>query len=127
MDPITLTALGVFLAPYLHKAGEKVAEKTVEALFASREELAEKFKGLFHQEIITLGLTDSTTAEEVTQKLGGKPEIKADIDKKLADNKDLVDELEKAFKPMGITIIAKNIGAVINNPTGPINLNNTFS
>ncbi len=127
MDPLTLTALGVFLAPYLQKAGEKVAEKTVEAFFDSRKDLAENFRGLFQQEIITLGLNDLTTAEEVTQKLGAKPEIRAEIDKKLVDNKDLVKELEEAFKPMGITINAKNIGAVINNPTGPINLNNTFS
>jgi len=127
MEPFTLTALGVFLAPYLQKAGEKVVEKTVELLFDSRKDLAEKFSGLFHQEIITLGLNDTATTEEVVQKLEAKPEIKAEIDKKLVDNKDLINELEEAFKPMGITINAKNIGAVINNPTGPINLNNTFS
>jgi len=129
MEPITLTltALGVFLAPYLQKAGEKVAEKTIETLFDSRKDLAEKFTGLFHQEIITLGLNDSATTEEVVEQLEAKPEIKAEIAKKVVDNRDLLDELAEAFKPMGITINAKNIGAVINQPTGPINLNNTFS
>jgi|ERR1044072_635899 hypothetical protein len=97
MDPLTLTALGVFLAPYLQKAGEKVAEKTVEALFDSRKDLADKFTGLFHQEIITLGLNDSTTAEEVTQKLAAKPGVKVKIDKKVSDNIDLLNKLAEAL------------------------------
>ena len=32
MEPISLAAIAVFLAPYLKKGGEKLAEKTVEKL-----------------------------------------------------------------------------------------------
>ncbi len=133
MEPFTLTAIAVFLAPYLQKAGEKIAEKTIETLFDSRKDLAEKFTGLFDQEIITLGLNDSATTEEVVKQLEAKPEVKAEIDNKVVANQNLLNEMVEAFKQMpqsefsGITINAKNIGAIINNPTGPITLNNTFS
>lgn len=97
MEPITLTALAIFLAPYLQKAGEKVAEKTVETLFESHEKLADTFSRLFHQEIITLGLNDSATTEEVVKQLEAKPEVKAEIEKKIADNQDLLDKLAEAL------------------------------
>lgn len=133
MEPITFTALGIFLAPFLLKAGEKVTEKTVEALFDSRKDLAEKFKGLFATEIISLGLNDSSSPIEITKQLEAKPEIKGEISKKVANNQDLLLELVEAFKQMPqaefgeITINAKNIGQVINNPTASINQTNTFS
>jgi hypothetical protein len=127
MEPITLTALAVFLSPYLVKAGEKIAEKTVEVLFESRKGLAEKFTGLFHQEITTLGLNDAATMEEVTEKLEARPEVKEEVRKKLESNPDLLNELAEAAKSAGITINAQNIGQVINNPTGPITQNNTFN
>ena len=111
MEPITLTltALGVFLAPYLEVAGKKVAEKAVEALFDSRKDLAENFRGLFHQEIITLGLNDSATTEEVVKQLEAKPEVKAEIEKKIADNQDLLDKLAEA--------LSKQEGRVIHTKT----------
>jgi len=133
METVTLTAIAVFLAPYLHKAGEKVAEKTIEVLFDSRKDLAEKFAKLFQSEIVTLDLSDSDTEEQVVKQLEIKPELKIEIDRKVGNNQDLLNEMVKAFEatPLpefgGITINSKNIGSVINNPRGPINVKNTFS
>lgn len=128
-----MLTIAVFLAPFLQKAGETVTEKTVEALFDSRKDIAEKFKGLFKTEIISLGLSDSASVQEVTRQLEAKPEIKEEVSKKVANNQDLLEELVVAFKQMpqsefgGVTINAKNIGQVINNPSAPVTQNNTFS
>jgi hypothetical protein len=133
MEPITLTAIAVFLAPYLQKAGEKVAEKTIETLFDARKDIADKFTNLFRPEIISLGLTDDASTDEVTKLLDEKPIIKGEIGRKVENNLSLLGEMLEACKQMpqdefrGISINAKNIGAVINNPSAPVNLNNTFS
>lgn len=145
MDPITLTAIAAFLAPYLKKAGEKVAEKTVEKLFESRGDLAKKFYGLFNRDIITLGLNDSATTEEVAKQLEAKPEVKTEINTKVAANQDLLNELVEAFKQMpqaefsGITInaekisainvsntSAQNLGTQVNAPQAPVTITNVF-
>ncbi len=145
MEPFTLTALGIFLAPYLQKAGKKVAEKTVENLFESREDLAKKFSGLFNREIITLGLNDSVTAEEAVEQLEANYEVKTEIDTKVAANRDLLNELVEAFKQMpraefsGITLNTKKIGVVnisdtsaqnlgtqLNAPQAPVTITNFF-
>jgi len=114
-----LTALAAFVAPFLMKAGEKVTEKTVETLFDSRKELVERFHGLFKTEIISLGLNDSeTTASEVTKRLEAKPEVKESVNKKIADNPDILNELIEAFRQMpdaeyeGITINAQKIAQI---------------
>lgn len=119
MAALALTALAAFVAPFLMKAGEKITEKTVEALFDSRKELAEKFQGLFKTEIISLGLNNAEpTAVEVTKRLEEKPEVKESVNKKIADNQDLLDELVEAFRQMpdaeyeGITINAQKIAQV---------------
>ncbi len=133
MEPLTLTALAVFLSPFLKKAGEKVAEKTIETLFDSRKDLAEKFTGLFKTDIISLGLSDSASTTEVRARLEASSEAKASVENKVVNNQALLAELVEAFRQMpqaefaGITINAKNIGQVINNSTGPITQNNTFS
>jgi hypothetical protein len=133
MEPITLTAIAVFLAPYLKKAGEKVAEKTIETLFDSRQDLAEKFTGLFKTETISLGLSDSASTNDIREQLEARSELKSEVAKKIVNNQDLLSELVEAFRHMpqadfrGISINAKNIGQVINDPTGPITQNNTFS
>lgn len=126
---ITLAAIGVFLSPFLTKAGEKVAEKTVETLFNSRKDLADKFLDIFKPEFQTLGLSESSTTEEIAKKLSAKPEIKEAIQQKVENNQDLFDELVSALQTVDseITINAKNIGQVINNPTAPISQNNTFN
>ncbi len=122
MEPITLTAIAFFLAPFLKKAGEKVTEKTVEALFNSRQDLAEKFKGLFRNEIISLGLNDSATPAEISKQLEAKSEVKEQVNKKITDNQDLLVELIEAFRQTsqtefeGITINAEKIAQVNINP-----------
>lgn len=133
MEPLTLTAIAVFLSPYLKKAGEKVAEKTIETLFDSRKDLAEKFAGLFKTEIISLGLSDTAPGSEVKSRLEATTELKSSVENKVVNNQALLAELVEAFRQMpqsefeGITINAKSIGQIINNPTGTINQTNTFS
>lgn len=133
MEPITFTAIAIFLAPYLQKGGEKVVEKSVEALFDAREDLASKFSDLFKDEIIALDLGDSASPAGIAKQLEAKPEIRAEVGKKVAEHRDLLAEMVEAFKQMpqgefgGITTNAKNIGQVINNPTGSITQTNTFS
>lgn len=108
MEPITLTAIAVFLAPYLKKAGEKIAEKTVEALFESRKDLAGKFAGLFGDEIITLGLNEPST-EKAMELLDAKPELKEVVRRKVENNRDLLETLAEALtKQEGRTITATN-------------------
>ena len=126
---ITITAIALFLSPYLVKAGEKVAEKTVETLFDSRKDIANKFLDMFKPEFQTLGLSEGSTTEEIAKQLEAKPEVKEAIRQKVVANKDLLDELVTALqqKDSGININAKNIGQVINNPTAPVTQTNTFN
>lgn len=99
MDPITIAAIAVFLSPFLQKGGEKLVEKTVETLFDSRKDLARKFTGLFKQEIISLNL-NSVSTQEIAKQLEANPEIKAEVDKKVAANQDLLSELTIALNDM---------------------------
>ncbi len=126
---ITFAAIAAFLSPFLYKAGEKVLDKTVEALFDSRKDLAEKFLDVFKPEFQTLGLSESSTTEEIIKQLEAKPEVKEAIRAKVEANQDLLNELVSALQKVdsGITVNAKNIGQVINNPTAPITQTNTFS
>lgn len=94
---ITITAIAVFLSPFLVKAGEKVAEKTVEILFDSRKDLAEKFSGLFKTEFQTLGLSEIATTEEIVKQLEAKPQVKEEIRQKVENNQDLINQLTEAL------------------------------
>ena len=133
MEAITLTALAVFLSPYLQKAGEKVAEKSVEVLFDARKDLAERFRNLFSDEIISLNLNQTSSPNEIAQQVAATPQIKEEVANKIVNNQHLLLELVEAFKQLpqaefgGISINAKNIGQVINNPTGTITQTNKFS
>lgn len=103
-----LTPIAVFLSPYLAEAGKTVATETVKTLFASRQDLAERFKSLFHDEIITLGLNEATTAEDTVKLLSAKPEVKEEIRQKVENNQDLMELLTKALsKQEGRTISCK--------------------
>ena len=126
---ITLAAIAVFLSPFLSKAGEKVAEKTVETLFDARQDLADKFGNLFHAEFQTLGLSETATAADISQQLAARPEVKEAIREKVAARQDLLNELAAVLQQTdsGITVNAKNIGQVINHPTAPITQHNTFN
>jgi len=122
MEPvITLISLSAFLAGCLLKAGEKFSEKTIETVFEHKKEFLEGFSGLFKQEIITLGLSDSATLEEVQKQLEAKPEIAVRALEKLNNNPQLLADLNEHLKREtgGITINAKNIAAA-----GNINITN---
>lgn len=112
MEPITTTftfaTIAAFVSPYLHKAGEKVAEKTIEALFDSRKDIAGKFKNLFNEEIITLGLKETATSAEIAEQLEAKPVVKEEIRQKIEANQDLLQLLAEALsKKEGRTIHTK--------------------
>lgn len=109
MEPITLATLALFLAPYFNKAGEKLAEKTVEIALENRQDIKDKFLNLFKRdEIISLGLNERQSPEEVKALIAAKPEVNEEIQKILESNKDLLDELAKAIsKQEGRTIHTK--------------------
>ena len=92
----------------MRKAGEKVAEKTVEALFDSRQDIAEKFRGLFETEIISLGLSESAASEDIIKQLEEQPAVKEKIHQKIEANQDLLELLAEALsKKEGRTIHTK--------------------
>jgi hypothetical protein len=93
VESITLAALSAFISACLTKAGEKFSEKTVETAFESRQEIAEKFTGLFKSDIIQLGLSDSSTPEEITKQFAAKPEIIERASAKLQSDADSFKEL----------------------------------
>lgn len=100
MEPITLTAIALFLAPYISKGGEKLAEKTIEAVFDSRSELADKFKGLFSDEIISLDLTANDSDADIESRLDEKPALRRSIESKISQNSALLLDLVEAIKSM---------------------------
>lgn len=109
MEPITLTALAVFLAPYFTKAGETLAVETVKLALENRKEIKNKFLNLFQRdEIISLGLNEQQSPEEVKALITDKPEVEEEVRKTLEANKDLLDELAEVLsKQEGRTIHAK--------------------
>ena len=125
-----LTALAVFLSPYLVKAGEKVSEKTVETLFESRLDLVEKFKDLFQDEIITLGLNETSNFEETTKHLEANPEVIETIRQKVETNQYLLNDLVKTSQLInrpefkGLQINAEKIAQINFNSTVAQNITN---
>lgn len=129
MELISLASLSAFLGTCLLKGGEKFSEKAIETVFEHKRELADVFTGLFQQEIITLGLNDSATPEEVKKQLEAKPEVALQALKKIVDKPDLLAEFNEQLKTEsgGMTINAKNIGQVIKENYGTINQTINFS
>ena len=123
MEPITTITVTAFLIACLYKAGETLSEKAIETVFENKQELADSFKGLFSQEIITLGLNEATTPAQVIKQLEAKPEVTAQALQKLTDNPNLLEELNEQLKkePGGMTINAEKIGQVIKENYGTIN------
>jgi SIR2-like domain len=100
MESITLAVIVAFLTPYFQKAGEKLTEKTVETLFESRKDIADKFKSLFESEITSLNLSEDTSSEEILKKLETKPGIKEQVIKKLENSESLVNDVREAIKEL---------------------------
>ena len=123
MEPITTIAVAAFLKVCLDKAGETFTEKMIETAFKNKQGLADSFKGLFRQEIITLGLNEAATPAQVIKQLEAKPEVTAQALQKLIDNPKLLEDLNEQLKKetSGITINAEKIGQVIKENYGTIN------
>ncbi len=123
MEPFTTIAVATFLKVCLDKAGETFTEKMIETAFNNKQGLADSFKGLFRQEITTLGLNEAATPAEITKQLEAKPEITVQALQKLTDNPNLLEELNEQLKkePGGMTINAEKIGQVIKENYGTIN------
>ncbi len=109
MEPITLATLAVFLAPYLQEAGKTLAVETVKLALENRQDIKDKFLNLFKRdEILSLGLNEPQSTEEVKALIAAKPEAKEEIQKIIESNQDLLDELAKAIsKQEGRTIHTK--------------------
>jgi hypothetical protein len=129
MEFISLASLSAFLGACLLKAGEKFSEKSIETVFEHKSELADVFTGLFQQEIITLGLNDTTTPEEVKKQIELNPEVALQGLKKIADKPELLAEFNKHLtkETGGMTINAKSIGQVVKENYGTINQTITFT
>jgi hypothetical protein len=97
--------LETLLATLFTKAGETLTAETIKLALEHRKDIKDKFLNLFNRdELISLGLNENQTPEEVKALINEKPEIK----NKLDENQDLLDELAKALsKQEGRTIHAK--------------------
>jgi hypothetical protein len=121
MEPITMTALAVILAPFFQKAGETLATESVKLALEKRQDIKEGFVNLFKRdEIITLGLNDEKSPEEITALVKANPETAEAVTRKIEANPDLLNELLEIIKQQSgkdssnITINAKNIAAAGN-------------
>lgn len=113
--------------------GTFLSESTKNLAKGSANLMQESVKSRFDREFITLGLSLEDTPAEIQKKLEAKPEILEAVQQKLEANPDLIKELLEIIKQQtgkqtgGSNVNAKNVGQVINNPTGTINQNNNFS
>jgi hypothetical protein len=134
MEPITLTALATLLAPFFTEAGKTLAVESVKLALEKRHDIKDSFLSLFKpEEFISLGLNENQKPEEVKALLAANPDIEARAQAKIESNPDLLKELLRIIKEQAgaessqITINAKNVGQVINNPTGNVTQNNNWS
>jgi hypothetical protein len=133
MEPIiTTTALASFLSLLFTEGGKTLATESVKLALEKRPDIKDGFVNLFKRdEIITLGLNEEKSPEEVTALLKANPEVAGTVAKTIEGNSDLLNQLLEIIKEQSgkdssnITINAKNIAAAgtvtIQNQT------NTFS
>lgn len=118
--------VAIFIGTFFAETTKNVAKGTANLM-------QESFKSRFDREFISLGLSIDDTPEELQKKLQAKPEILEAVQQKLESNPDLIKELLEIIRQqtgketIETNINAKNIGQVINNPTGSINQTNNFS
>ncbi|HEX8736111.1 MAG TPA: hypothetical protein VF721_12360, partial [Pyrinomonadaceae bacterium] len=99
MEPITLTALAVFLAPFFTKAGETLAVESVKLALEKKQDIKDRFLALFQRdEFISLGLNEQQSPEEVKALISAKPEVAEEVQKKFEANPDLLKELLEIIK-----------------------------
>jgi hypothetical protein len=94
MNPDNFTAqiIGVFLAETV----KNVAKGSANVLYNN-------FNLLFYSEITTLGLNDSTDAEEITKRLEAKPEVLEIVQQKLNAHPQLAEEMSKTIEASKVT------------------------
>ena len=121
MELVTLTALASFLAPFFTKAGETLATESVKLALEKRQDITDGFVNLFKRdEIITLGLYEDKSPEEITASVKANPEVAEAVTKKIEANPELLNQLLEIIKQQAgseasnITINAKNIAAAGN-------------
>lgn len=126
MEPITLAALATFIAPFFQEAGKTLAVESVKLSLEKRQDIKDKFVSLFKpEEIITLGLNQKQSPEEVKALVKANPEVAEKVTRKIEAHPDLLNELLEIIKEQAgkdssqITINAKNIAAA-----GNVNINN---
>lgn len=108
MEPIiTTTALASFLSLLFTEGGKTLATESVKLALQNRQDIKDGFVNLFkHDEIITLGLNEEKSPEQVKELLEANPEIAQEIDQRVKDNSELLDQLAK--------ILSKHEGRTIN-------------
>jgi hypothetical protein len=121
MEPITMTALAAVLAPFFSKAGETLATESVKLALEKRQDIKDGFVNLFKRdEIITLGLNEETSPEQITSLVKANPETAEAVTKRIEASPDLLNQLLEIIKQQSgndssnITINAKNIAAAGN-------------
>lgn len=133
MDSITLGAVAAFLAPFFIEAGKTLTVESVKLALEKRQDIKDKAIEIFRPELTLLNLNDAQSSEEVKALIEAKPQVAAEIQKKIESNPDLLKALLEIIKQQAggdssqITINAKNVGQVINNPTSNITQNNNWS
>lgn len=108
-ETITLTALAVLLAPYLKEAGKTLATETIKLALEKRGDIKDAFVELFKpNEITTLGLNEQQTPENIKKLQQENPEITKEVQKKIEENRELLEELANFLsKQEGRTINTK--------------------
>ena len=108
--------------------GTFLAETVKNVAKGSANWIAENGNSLFQTEIISLGLSESATPEEIAEKLKAKPEMIKVIEQKIEEKPDFVKASFEATKTQITNSIgnvnninAKNIENVLNQPSGTFN------
>ena len=109
MEPVTLATLATFLSPLFLEGGKTLAVESVKLALANRHDIKDKILDVFRPEIISLNLSEYQKPEEVKALIEAKPDVEAEIKKKVKSNSDLLDQLAKILsKQEGRTIHATN-------------------
>lgn len=75
-----------------------IATETVKDVSKHLGKKAKEIYDTLREPIIQLGINDYSNSQEIQQKLEAKPEIKVEIERKIADNQDVFDELLPVLK-----------------------------
>lgn len=120
LDNYSAQIIGVFFAETV----KNVAKGSANLIYNN-------FNLLFHSEITTLGLNDSTDAEEITKQLEAKPEILELVRQKLNAFPQLAEEMSKTIETSKVTagrdIISSNVSSHNQSGGQTANIINNFT